>query len=444
MGVADLVLAIVLLGLAIVSGLCAASETAMFSLTHTDRVRLSRIGPGTARVVEALLSHPRRLLLVILLLTNAANVAYFVVSAVVEMRLAASGAPAWLRLGANFALLVALIVLADLVPKLLARRARVQAARVLARPLAVAVGVVGPLCAALDRLVVTPLVRLTRPASNERGGLDVEELSAVLELSAASGDIGADEQQMLSDVVQLGRTRVGEVMTPRVALQWIDATASVDAVRATVLRARREKLPVFPGSLDDAPLGLLNVRKYLRATTGIAPGDAPRLAAALRAAIEPAVFVPERARLDRVFEVLSSRGQATALVVDEFGAVAGLVALSDLVKQLVAPVRLADMAAAPSEGGVVRLRADAWSVPGRMPVRTLREFLVSRGAGTAIGGSGADTIAGLVLQRLGRLANLGDKVRLADAGIELEVVQMDGRAVQRVELRLATSAGGAA
>src|SRR5262245_9811493 len=112
----DMVLVAVLLGAVLVSAACAASETAVFSLTHTERGRLRRSSPAVGRAIDGLLSRPRSFLLSVLLLTNIANVLYFVVGWMLEGRLRNHA----LGVVLNIALVLLLIVAADLLPKLLA------------------------------------------------------------------------------------------------------------------------------------------------------------------------------------------------------------------------------------------------------------------------------------------------------------------------------------
>ncbi len=437
MTLTDLMLVVLLPVLAVVSAFCSASETALFSLTHSDRLRLRRTAPGTERVVAGLLARPRRLLLAVLLLTNVANVTYFVVSAVLERRIESHA----LSIGVNIAALLVLILIADLLPKLLARRQRVRAARILARPLLACVAVASPVVGFLERWVILPMVRLVRPSSGARGSLDPEELAAALALAGESGEIRDDEEQLLGDVVDLGQERVRDVMTPRVSVQWIDSTGGSAAAMEVVARARRERLPVFAGSMDNPPQGWLDVRTYLRLAM-VAGNDARKAEAALRAATRAAVIVPERARLDRAFEILREKGETGALAVDEFGAFVGILAMSDVVRRLSAPVRRAALLVpgASGERAVVRASDRSWSVSGRLPLSVLGEFL-----GGSVGSHGdgsASTIAGLMMQRLGRLPRAGDVVVLGE--LDAIVREVSGRAVARVELTLRTPGAGVA
>ncbi len=422
--------------LAIASAFCSASETALFSLTASDRVRMRRTSSGAERAIDALLARPRRLLLSVLLLTNAANVSYFVVSSVLERRIESRV----LSFVLNVASLVLLVLIADLLPKLLARSQRVRVARLLGRPLHFGVRIVAPVVDVLERWAVLPLVRLIRPAGGGTG-LDADELAAVLELSSEAGEIDEDEQRLLGEVIEMGHARVRDAMTPRVAVEWIDANASVSRVSDAIASARRDWMPVFEGSMDSKPLGWLDVREYLRRVQS-AHGNARRVEGALRVSIKASVFIPERTRLDRAFEVLRLERQSGAMVVDEFGAFVGVIGVSDVVRHLVAPVREAQLLAENKDGerAVVRTGEQTWSVSGRLPLRMLREFLGDAASTRAgVGGAGSSTIAGLVLQRLGRVPKPGDRVSLA--GIDVVVRGMDGRRVERVDLLLAARGG---
>src|SRR5215467_3372751 len=116
MTLADLLLVLWFPAAMLLSAFCAASETAVFSLTHSDRARLRRQNPEREAAIGQLLARPRLFLLSVLLLTNLANVTYFVVGSIFELRLKGH----WAGVVLNIVLLVALILCADLLPKLLA------------------------------------------------------------------------------------------------------------------------------------------------------------------------------------------------------------------------------------------------------------------------------------------------------------------------------------
>lgn len=424
MSLTDLMLAAILPAAVLLSAFCAASETALFSLSPSDRSRLRRISPEAAATIGRLMVRPRMVLLSLLLLTNLANVAYFVVGSVLERRVESDA----LTLAINVGMLGALILGADLLPKLLARPRRVAFCRVTAPALAGLTRVAGPVCRVLELAVVEPVLRLILPARRpEERALSPEELGALLDLSARAGEIAPDEQRLLGEIVALGSTRVREVMTPRTSMVWLEDSATPARVREVAAESGRTRIPVFKGSLDGGPVGILDVRRYFVAEAA-AGGRGP---ARLTGLLEPPTFVPETARLDQLLDVLRSRGQERALCVDEFGAVVGTVGIDEVMARLVAAG--SDEAAA-AAAGVVRVSPNQWVVPGRLPARELAEYFFGP-AGVRALGSRVSTVAGLVYARLGRVPEVGDSVRLGNVVLTVEAMQ--GRAVERIAVSVA-------
>src|SRR5258708_5943936 len=152
MTLSDLMLVLILPAAAMASAACAASETAVFSLSHSDRVRLRRMSPGSERAITRLLARPRGFLLSVLLLTSSANVVYFVVGAVLERRLQSDV----LGVAVNVMLVVVLVLGADILPKLLARTHRLAFCRAGAGLLVAVRDAVQPLTGALGTLLIEP------------------------------------------------------------------------------------------------------------------------------------------------------------------------------------------------------------------------------------------------------------------------------------------------
>lgn len=433
MNVGDIILILLLPAAVVVAAACAASETAVFSLSRSDRVGIRRARPAADAAVGRLLARPRSFLLLVLLITNLANVVYFVVGSVLERRIRLPG----VGIAVNILLLGILIIFADLLPKLLARANRDRFCRAAAPLLLWFLRALGPVIEILETIVVAPLLRLIRPSGALTAPpLTAEELAALLDLSAAAGEIAVDDQRLFADVVELGRTRVRDVMTPRIAMSWVEESAAPAKVKEAIAAAKTLWLPVFRRSLDGPAIGLLDVRRYLPAAEGMTQPGAAKVSQFIR----PVLFVPERARLDQLLELLRERGGDRALCVDEFGAVVGLVRIHDVVAELVSvPVT----AAAERAEGVMRIGSDRWIVPGRLSVRELMDHFAPQRDPRAAVSSGVSTVAGLMFARLGRVPQVGDSTRLGN--VELRVEQMTGRAIDRVSVSVeAEPAKGAA
>jgi len=441
MNAADFLFLLILLVAVSVSAFCSASETAIFSLTFGERTRLSRSNPRIGAAVGKLLVRPRGFLLAILLLANLANVTYFVVSSVMQLRVPGTGVGLAINLGA----LLVLILAGDLLPKLLARSRRIEFCRVVAPVLVVVMRVVGPVSGILERAVVEPLLRVLHPDRPKvEGSVTADELATLLELSAKAGEIEIDEQRLLGDVVELGTTRVRDIMTPRMAMPWLPESATQTQIEEVVRATGATRIPVFQGSIDGRALGLLDVKGYLpEAASGVqgvrGKGAAKAGAGRLGPYLLPAMFVPEQARLDQLLEQFRMQGQTLALCVSEFGAVEGMVQIGDVLDELLSPGGEGGASAGPQ---VSRLGEDQWVIPGRLSVRELAEYFFGPGgrAGASIDRR-ASTAAGLVYVKLGRVPRVGDSIRVGN--VVLTVQEVNGRAIERIVVSVTRTEGAA-
>ena len=246
-----------LLGL---SGFFSGSETALFALTGNERMSLRQSGGLAGRAVEALLANQRMLLITILVGNMTVNVLYFVVTSVLMMKRDV-GVLNSVLLAAAF--LLALILVGEVSPKLIANTRRTGFASFTAPLLLTFHQAIAPLRIVLDRVVVGPLSRLTSP-SKRPPELDEDELSALLDVSSSGGVIDEREQQILQDVISLSQLKVRDVMTPRVRVAAVPIEATWEQVRDLAAKTRLTKFPVYDQNIDHI-VGLLPVRQIGRA-----------------------------------------------------------------------------------------------------------------------------------------------------------------------------------
>ncbi len=426
-------LLILLVPLMLVSALCAATETALFSLSYSDRLRLRRRSPGAADAVASLLAHPRALLVSILLVTNIVNVAYYVISSVIALSRNPEHTPgrrALIGIGVSAGLVLALILLSDLLPKLIARRLRVEFCLGFARPALAVLRTVEPVQRGIESAVIVPLARLFRPRTAPAPTLTVDELSALLMAGAREGAIRTEEQSLLEEVVQLGAVRVRDAMTPRLEIPWLDVEAAAADLLIVLREHDRARVVLCRGNLDGEVRGWVDAKRVLSAWA--ASGVPPRLQEFAR----PTLYVPETARLDQLLDLVRQTRRYAALCVDEYGSIVGMIEIDDVLSRLIGET------AAEAEGENEDLRAvgpGTWEVPGRFGVRELSEvFQPPGGPRLTIRGRPVErrvaTVAGLILLALGRLPRVGDEVRFGN--LILRVESMRGRTIDRVQIRV--------
>jgi putative hemolysin len=232
--------------------------------------------------------------------------------------------------------------------------------------------------------------------------LTVEELAALLSQSAARGDSGEDEAALLEGVAAIGRFQARDVMTPRVDIRWLDPGAGAEEARAFAQETGFSMALVCEGTIDNGIVGAVDLAGALLSGASRV-GDVRR---------DP-VYVPESARLDQMLGTLRDRGDRLAVVVDEFGGVAGVASLRDVAHRI--------LGAAPEGVGgapeVALVEPGVWRAPGRLCVRDWEDALAALPEG------GPTTLGGVVVARLGRLARVGDSVVMGNVTLLVESVQ---------------------
>jgi CBS domain containing-hemolysin-like protein len=273
----------------------------------------------------------------------------------------------------------------------------------------------GPWLTVIHKLTapLRPLLRRLDP-----GGmlLTPDELAELVENVSTTDAIAAEDREMLSSVVELGQTLAREVMVARTDVVALEATKPLRKAMALFLRSGHSRVPVVgPDGLDDV-LGVA----YLKDTALVLQARPEAAEEPISSVMRPAVFVPESKPADDVLRELQSLGTHLALVVDEYGGVAGLVTMEDLLEEIVGeltdehdPHRL-EME--PLGDGVYR-------VPARFELDQLGEAF-----GLEIDDDDVDTVGGLLAKAVGRVPISGTQGEVQ--GLILTAERTEGRRKQ--------------
>lgn len=389
----------VLAGLLLCSGLCSASETALFSLTPQERAR-------ARRSVQVLLERPQDLLVAVLLANLVVNILYFAFSARLVVRTEAYG-----DLIHVLGVLVVLLIFGEILPKTLGLGARLWIAPAVAGPLRLIVGVVGPLRRGLGR-VLEFAARAAGAHQADEDRLTAEELAEVLERAADRGALVGTEADLLPEVIELRGVRVREIMVPRVDAMLLEQDGGNR--EALVLRALTQRvswLPVIGEGPDDV-LGRVRVRDLV-----LHPGEP------ISTRLEPVFFVPEVASVLDLLQSLRERSATEAVVVDEWGGTAGIVTLEDVFEQLLGDLRVEGE---PRERAVIPQGEGVFRIAGGLSVRDFNDAFGHRVVPLEF-----ETVGGFVTALLGRIPRTGDRVRYGR--LVLEVQDARRRRVQWVD-----------
>lgn len=277
--------------------------------------------------------------------------------------------------------------------------------------------------------VFKPLTRLLSASTNlglkilrintEKGPSITEaEIRSYIEEGRNIGVIEDAERDMVSSVFRLGDRRVEALMTPRMEVAWIDVNAPQEEIWQEITQTSHSRIPVADGDLDNV-LGYVQIRDLL----GISPQD-PDFD--LRSYIQEPIYVPENMAALKALDNFRTSGVHLAVVVDEFGGITGMVTDYDILEAIVGEIPEdstdTDYLAFQREDG-------SWLFDGLIVIDQLKEILnISDMPGEDR--AGFQTLSGFVMSQLGRIPKTGAKFTYD--GYEFEVMDMDGRRVDRV------------
>lgn len=420
--------------LLVCSAFFSGSETALFSLSQHEKLRLGKSRSLAARAITALIAEQRGLLITLLLGNMTINVIYFVISSELVIQFGEAGLmSAAVLTGFTMVPLLAIILFGEVLPKLLASRMTLFFATLIAVPLMIVHRVLTPIRVASQFAVITPLARLFSP--DQPAPLSVEELDALLELSQHHGVIDQAEEQVLQQALDLRELKVTQLMTPRVDVVAFDLRDEPARLIEILKEKRPRLLPVCRGSLDQI-VGVIYARQALL--------QRPTTREQVRKLVRQVKFVPEQQHADRLLLELRRTGSTMAIVADEYGGTAGVVTLQDVVSMLVGDI--------PENGSlglnqgpeqdqpeVIKVSEGVWRCDARLSVRewlTLFKPRIARKHVDAM--SQVSTLGGLFMVLADRVPQEGDLVEFGN--LRLTVVATAGRSVTHIRVELIDTA----
>lgn len=324
------------------------TEVAMFGLRRVDREQMARSGRRSDRLVLAMLSRPRQLIATILVGNESVNISMSAVMAGAAPHIFPGRSDAELALLATAMALPLLLLVGEITPKTIAFKNQVLWARAAARPLRLFALVVAPmrlLIGAVAAILLRPLGgRLQRVGPR---ALSEAEFRALVDAGSAEGQVDARERQLIHKVFEFGDKTVAEAMVPRAQVYALSYELPLARMTQAVAARSFSRVPIYQKTLDNVR-GILHAKDLL-----IQGGAAPRRLSQL---LHEPLFVPQTTPLERLFRLFKQRKSHMALVVNEYGKLAGLITMDDLLQQLFGDVRgerddgRTEAAAAPEPG----------------------------------------------------------------------------------------------
>lgn len=309
------------------------------------------------------------------------------------------------------------LIFGELVPKRIGLNNPEAIASWVARPMILLSRVGGPAVHVLTA-ATNFVLRIFGVKGEAEPNLTEDEIKALISQGAETGAVGATEENIVQRVFQLGDQRVAAIMTPRPDIEWIDVDASEEELREFLASHAHTQFVVCHGGLDEV-LGIVRSADLLPIAFKGSRID-------LRPLVREALFVPDSMPAVQLLESFRNSHKHVALVMDEYGAVEGLVTVTDLLTAIVG-----DLPADASEAqGAFVARADgSWLVEGSAAMEEVAAHFGLEGLPEEEAGA-YHTIGGFVMARLGRVPKTADVFDWG--GMRFEVMDMDGRRIDKV------------
>lgn len=407
----------------ILSAFFSSSETAFIALSRARLLHLLHTGHPRAGLVSRLSRQPERLLATVLLSNNLVNTGAAALGTAIAIDLIDDSNMALVV--STFGVTAVLLVFSETLPKTVAWKRAELVAFTFARPLALVQWLLFPAIQVLHLMTVlfTRMVGISHTVSRDRE----QEIRTMIRAGVQTGEVEASEAELLEKVFRFGDQRMMDIMTPRPDIVWVQQGTTLGQFLSIYREHRHSRFPVYQGTTENI-IGVLSVKDLL---LGIAEDRLTSNDDVVTNQIRPAMFVPETKLVKDTFVDMQRESQGIVLTVDEFGGIAGLASLEQLLEVIVGdvdedrlvPEKLYSLV----NENIYRVDASA----GILEINSELDFSLPEGQ--------YRTVAGLILDRLGRVPEEGDSVE--SGGVTLTVRSMDGVRIEEVDIERRSDGG---
>lgn len=376
---------LILIALLACSAFFSGSETALFNLTRRQIKQLSVSAHRVHKLTARLLRKPGHLLNCLLLGNITINVLYYATSSVLVLRAGRT----WglgVATAVAVATFIALVLFGEILPKSVTYVDSRPLAIAVTVPVFLAVQVLGPVALVFRVLFLEPVLRILFGGARVPQRITLAEFRSLVHLSRQRGLISDSENKLIGEVVELGLLKVRHVMQPRVDMVACDVTEPAAAVRERMQTRHLTKMPVYVKKLDNI-VGLIHLRQLL-----LKPDSS------LDRLVQPVQFVPEQKTVESLLEFFRKSGTDMAVVVDEYGGIAGSVRLEDIAEELFGRMELVSGIEPIKQLGPFQYR-----LAGDLAIHDWADVL-----GVDLEETRLSTIGGLVTTLLGKIPRKGD------------------------------------
>ncbi len=389
---------VLMLMLLVCSAFFSGAETTFTNLTHRQRKQLQQSHHRLANLASRLLNTPGRLLNCFLFGNMTINVLYYAAASVLTVRMNERSAIAGVVTASTS--FIALVMFGEILPKSIAYANSKSLSIIFALPAFICMQIFTPIGFVFRFLILEPVLRLFLGPTRSPGTITTTEFKTLIETTRKQGLITADENKLLTEVIELGFLKVRHVMRPRVDMVACAVTESGQQAREKMQNNHLTKLPVYVRTIDNI-IGVVHLRELLLDQR-----------ASLDKIVRQVHFVPEQKTVESLLDFFRKSKTDMAIVVDEYGGIAGSVQLEDIAEELFGQMDTTNHVEPIKQIGPLEYRLSGnlaiheWSEIFNIDLEETRQA----------------TVGGMVTALLGKIPKSGDVVNLNNLKFTVEDV----------------------
>jgi putative hemolysin len=413
------ILIVVLAVLVILSGFFSAAETALTSfrslyLEKLENEHMER----EARLLRKWLKSPNEMLTSILVGNNIVNILSSSIATVLTASVFGVSSGRSIVIS-TLAMTAVILIFGEITPKIIAKN----------YTLSIAKHVIGIVY--VFSIIFKPVVAVFMFISKMLGrlcGLELkdssmlmteEDIISFVNVGEEEGVIEEEEKEMIHSIVGFGEITAKEVMTPRTSVLAFEASKTVDEIWGDILENGFSRMPVYEDTIDDV-VGVLYVKDIMKSVKEGKTSDP------VKNYIRPAYFIPETKSIIEILKEFRQQHVHIAMVVDEYGGIVGIVTIEDLLEEIVGEIR--DEYDTEEEEAIEKMGENQWRVDAMIDIESLNEELDL----SLPESDNYESLGGLILAELGKVASVGDEIAID--GARIKVISLDKMRVSRVML----------
>ena len=408
---------VLLLGM---SAFFSGSETALFNLKRNDVEKLKHDLAPSSRLIVRLLTTPKRLLITILTGNTIVNVALASMAALITAEIASQrGVNQVLALVIEtIVLTIVLVILGEITPKVLAMRHSLGFASRIIGTLSIIFKLFSPIAQVVYGLV-EKMVNFTGIQPEENFTSD-EEIKELVELGQDHGVIGEDEKEMINSIIEFGDTQAKEIMIPRPDVVMFHTEMSRDEVLTLIRESGYSKYPLYKDQIDQIRgiVFIKDILPYLHSSSHRI--NLERLA-------RQAMFVPEHQHVDDLLREMQREKQKLAIVVDEYGGFSGMIAVEDIIEEVLGDLK-DEIDDSGEETEIVELEKHVYMIEASTHLDDVAEVL---GIGF-VEDRDFDSIGGFIYSSLGTIPEPGEIIEYEN--FKFEVLSVEKNRIEKVKV----------